>query len=223
MTKIEKNDIINVITTAFLSALFTWIFSILTESFDPIILLYTILSTTGVLILFHGIVKMLIYIYKKGGNWLEINIYIKKINQMAESFKKVLIEKEIYIVALAELGRYLDPKIQFYKPSRASIDVFNTRTVKKSTFDVINRMINIGILIYIESRKLLLLKEKMICIECGGEILFHDKINYVDAKCQGCAVEYRIEPDGLWRIYNEKDSSSLRCYIGIKQLNRLIF
>jgi len=71
MTKIAKNDIINVITTAFLSALFTWVFSILTESFEPIIILYTILSTLGVLILFHGIEKLLIKIYEKGGYLLK--------------------------------------------------------------------------------------------------------------------------------------------------------
>jgi len=227
MTKIEKNAIINIIIgaflSAFLSAFFTWMFNILTESFNPIIILYTILSTLGVLILFHGIEKILIKVYKKGGYWLEINNYNKKVNQNANAFKNILIEKEIFIVDIMELARYFDPKIQFYKPSRASIEVFNIRAVKKSTIAVIDRMINNGILIYIESNKLLLLKEKMICIKCGGEILFHDKINYVKVKCQKCSEEYRITSDGLWHVNNEKDRSGHELYIRIKHLDRLRF
>lgn len=223
MTKIEKTDIITITITAFLSAFFTWMFSILTESFDPIIILYTILSTLGVLILFHGIERLLIKVYEKGDYWLEISKYNRKVNQMAETFKNMLKEKEIYVIYVRELTKYLDPKIQFYKPSRASVEFFNAGAAKKSTLDVINRMINIGILIYIESNKLLLLKEKMICIECGGEILFHDKMDYVNVKCQGCAVEYRIRSDGLWHVYNERGRSGLKLYIGIKHLDRLRF
>jgi len=223
MAKIEKNDIIYAIISAFLSGFFTWMFSILTESFNPIIILYTILSTLGVLILFHGIEKLLMKVYEKGGYWLEINKYNKKVNQMAKAFKNILLEKEIFIVDVMELARYIDPKIQFYKPSRASVEVFNIRAVKKSTIAVINRMINIGILIYIESNKLLLLKEKMICIECGGEILFQDKINYVKVKCQKCSAEYRITSDGLWHVNNEKDRSENELYIRIKHLDRSRF
>lgn len=223
MVKIEKNDIINIIAGAFLSFLFSWMFSILTKSLDPIIILYSILSTLGVLILFHGIEKLLIVIYNRGGFWLKINRYNKKVNQIAERFKNLLITKEIFIVTTRELGKYLDPKIQFYKPSRASIAFFNAGALKESTLDVINRMIDRGFLIYIESNRLLLLKEKMICIECGGEILFEDKIDSVDAKCQGCGMEYRIIHDGLWYVYKEKDRKKIRLYISIKHLDRLRF
>ena len=223
MAKIEKNDIIKWSISGFLSGFFAWMFSVLTESFNPIIILYTILSVLGVLILFHGIEKLLFKVYEMGAYWLEDNKYQKKVNKMAEVFKNILLEKEIYIVNVKELIRYFDPKIQFYKPSRASIDIFNVGAAKKSTLDVINRMINIGILIYIESNKLILLKEKMICIKCRGKILFHDKIDYVEAKCQKCVLEYRIRFDGLWYVYNEKDRSGLRLYFGIKHLDRLRF
>ena len=223
MAKIEKNDLITIIISAFLSAFFTWMFSILTESFNAIIILYTILSTLGVLILFHGIEKLLIKVYEKGGYWLEINKYNKKVDQMAEAFKNILIEKEIYIVDVMELARYIDPKIQFYKPSQASVDVINMGRVKESTTDILDKMNEIGILIYIESNKLLLLKEKMICIECGGEILFHDKINYVKVNCQKCSAEYGITSDGLWHVNNEKDRSGHELYIRIKHLDRLRF
>lgn len=221
MVKIEKNDIINIITGAFLSALFTWMFSILTESLDPIIILYTILSTLGVLTFFHIIKKLLIVIYNKGSFWLKINRYNKKVDQIAEIFKNEMIKKEIFIVSTREFGKYLDPKIRFYKPSRASVDFFNAGALKKSTLDVINGMINLGFLIYIESNELLLLKEKMICIECGGEILFEDKIDSVDIKCQGCTMEYRIIHDGLW--YVEKEHKNIKLYIRIKHLDRLRF
>lgn len=76
-------------------------------------------------------------------------------------------------------------------------------------------------LIYIESNKLILLREKMVCIECGGEILFQDKVNFVDVKCHECGEEYKINYDGLWHLYKEKDRTSLRRYIEIKHLNRL--
>ncbi len=223
MTKIENDDIIKWGISGFLSGFFAWMFSILTESFNPIIILYTILSTLGVLILFHGVEKLLKKVYDMGGYWLEINKYNRKLNQTTEAFKNVLIEKEIYIVNVRELVRYIDSKIQFYKPSRASIDVFNINAAKKSTIAVINRMINIGILIHIESHKLLLLKKKMICIECDGEILFHDKINYVDVKCQKCSAEYTITSDGLWHVNNEKDRSGHKLYVRIKHLHRLRF
>jgi len=223
MVKIGKNDIINMIGGAFLSFLFSWMFGILTKSLDPIIILYTILSTLGVLILFHGIEKLLIVVYNRGGFWLKINRYNKKVNQIAERFKNLLRTKDIFIVTTGELGKYLDPKIQFYKPSRSSISFFDPAALKKSTLDVINRMINLGFLIYIESNNLLLLKEKMICIECGGEILFEDKIDSVDAKCQGCAMEYRITRDGLWYVYKEKDHKKSKLYISIKHLDRLRF
>ncbi|TKJ23999.1 MAG: hypothetical protein CEE43_02205 [Promethearchaeota archaeon Loki_b32] len=117
--------------------------------------------------------------------------------------------------------RYFDPKIQFYKPSRASFEVFDMSRSKDSTLDVINRMINIGILKHIESYRLLLLKEKIICTECGGAILFHDKINYVDVKCQNCFAEYRVDYDGLWHVSNEKDSSRRGLYIRTKHLGGL--
>ena len=151
MVKIEKNDIINIIAAAFLSSLFSWMFSILMKSLDPIIILYTILSTLGVLILFHGIEKLLIVIYNRGSFWLKINRYNKKVDQIAEIFKNEMIKKEIFIVPTRELGKYLDPKVRFYKPSRASVDFFNAGALKKSTLDVINGMINLGFLIAVRS------------------------------------------------------------------------
>ena len=223
MTKIEKTDIITITITAFLSAFFTWMFSSLTESFDPIIILYTILSTLGVLILFHGIDKMLVKLYEKGAYWLEINRYNNKVNQMVKTFKNILKEKEIYIVSVRELLEYLDPKIKFYKPSLASVEFFDAGARKKSTLDVLNRMVKVGLLIYIESIKLILLKEKMICINCGGEIIFHDKIDNVDIKCHKCDMEYRIGIDGLYNIYNENDQSGFKLYIRTKHLDRLRF
>ncbi|MFW9872614.1 MAG: hypothetical protein ACFFG0_05880 [Candidatus Thorarchaeota archaeon] len=216
MTKIEKNDIIKWSVGGFLSGFFAWMFSVLTESFNPIIILYTILSLLGVLIIFNGIEKILIKLYAIGGHWLETNKYQKKVNQMAEAFKQILIEKEIYIVDSGELVRYFDPKISFYKPDRATIGFVTSGIIKNSTLDILNEMINSGILIYIESIKLILLREKMTCIECGGEILFHDKIDHVDIKCQKCSTNYRITHHGLLH-----DSDKLKLYIRLKHLDRL--
>jgi len=218
MAKIENNEIIYVIIGAFLSALFTWMFSTLTESLNPLIILYTIISALGTLILFLGIEKLLVFLYKKGIFWLEINKYNKKINQVAERFKKILLTKEIFIVNTRELGKYIDPKIQFYKPSNASIGFFNPGALKKSTIEVINKLINIGFLIYVESADLLLLKEKMKCVKCNGEIMFQDKIDFIDVKCKDCAEEYRIRHDGLWHVEKNKGIS---LYIGIKHLNKI--
>ncbi|TKJ24000.1 MAG: hypothetical protein CEE43_02210 [Promethearchaeota archaeon Loki_b32] len=95
MANIEKNDIIKWTISGFLSGFFAWMFSILTESFNPIIILYTILSTLGVLILYNGLEKILKKVYEKGGFWLEINKYNKKVDQMTNTFKTILIEKEI--------------------------------------------------------------------------------------------------------------------------------
>jgi len=142
---------------------------------------------------------------------------------MVRAFKNILKKKEIFIVNVRELTKYLDTKIQFYKPSQTSIEVFNSGAVKKSTLDVINRMSHAGILIYIESKSLLLLKEKMICIKCGGEILFNDKIDRVDVKCHKCDMEYIIGTDGLYHKYNEEDNSGFKLYIRNKHLDRFRF
>jgi len=222
MVKSEYKKIIeNGIVGGFFSALFTCVFNILTKSFNPIIILYTIISALGVLILFNGIEKILIVIYGKVEFWLEINRYNKKVNQVVELFKKIMLTKEIIIVDLIELEKYLDPKIQFYKPSRASIDFFSANAIKKSTLDVISKMIIDGILIYIESKRLILLKEKMTCIKCGGEILFQDKLDFVDVKCSACSEKYSINYDGLWHVDKQKDHLTHNLHIRIKHLNRL--
>lgn len=221
MTKIEKDDIIKWAISGIFSGLFAWMFTILTESFNPLIILYTILSTLGVLILFHGIEKVLNDVYEKGYFWFEIKKYNKKVNQVAETVKDELIKKEIYIVDSIELTRYFDPKIRFYKPSRASVSVLNVGAIKDSTLDVFNKMTNTGVLIHIESYRLLLLREKMFCTGCGGQIIFHDKIDHVDIKCQKCSAEYRIDHDGLWHLNNKKDSSGYEIYIRTKHLDRL--
>jgi hypothetical protein len=78
-------------------------------------------------------------------------------------------------------------------------------------------MINKNYLIWIESLRLLLLKEKMKCIECNGDIQFQDKIEYVEVKCKNCSLEYRIGNEGLWYVYKE---GGIRRYISIKNLNR---
>ena len=79
-------------------------------------------------------------------------------------------------------------------------------------------MITNGFLIYVESANLLLIKEKMKCVKCNGEIIFQDKIDYIDVKCKDCAEEYRIRHGGLWHVEKNKGIS---LYIGIKHLNRL--
>jgi len=218
MAKKEKNELIYAIIVAFLSAFFTWMFSTLTESLNPVIILYTVISALVVLILFLGIEKILIMLHKKGIYWLKIYKYNKEIDQIVTKFKDLLISKEIYIAKVGELGEYLDPKIQIYKPSQASIGIYNIEALKESTLDVINEMITKGFLIYIESMKLLLLKEKMVCIVCGGEILFQDKLDSVDANCKKCSEEYRIRHDGLWHVEKNK---GIRHYIGIKDFNRV--
>ena len=218
MVKLDKNEIIYVIIAAIISPIFLWMFSILTESLNPIIMVYSILSTLGVLILFLGVEKLLIVLYKKGIYWLEFNKYNKDVSNIANNLKDLMVSKEIYIVNERELGVYLDPKIKIYKPSKVSIGFYNIRALKASTLDVLNEMITKGFLIYIESMKLLLLKEKMVCNACDGKILFHDKINIVEAKCQDCSEKYRIRNDGLWHVYK---NNGIRRYIGIKQLSRL--
>ena len=114
--------------------------------------------------------------------------YFNKIDQITEVIRTDLVKKEIYIVYARELAKYLDPKITFYKPSRSTIDIFSPKSVKKSTRDIINVMINKKFLIWIESLKLLLLKEKMKCVKCSGEIDFQDKIEYVEAKSKDCSL-----------------------------------
>ena len=218
MAKIEKNEIIYVIIAAIISPIFSWMFSILTESLNPIIIVYSILSTLGVLLLFLGVEKILVVLYKKGISWLEFNNYNKDVSNLANDFKDIMVSKEIYIAEERELGVYLDPKINIYKPSKVSIGIYNIRALKGSTLDVLNEMIHQGFLIYIESMKLLLLKEKMVCKACGSKILFHDKINIVEAKCQNCSEEYRITNDGLWHVHEKNGISS---YIRIKNLSGL--
>ncbi len=218
MVKLDKNEIIYVIIAAIISPIFSWMFSALTESLNPIIIIYSILSTLGVMIIFLGVEKLLIVIYKRGINWLEFNKYNKDVSNIAKNFKDLMVSKEIYIAAERELGVFLDQKIKIYKPSKLQIDIYNPRALKGSTLDVLNEMITQDFLIYIESMRLLLLKEKMVCKTCGSKILFHDKINIVEAKCQDCSEEYRITPDGLWHVHKKNGMSS---YIRIKNLSGL--
>ncbi len=220
MTKTEKNDLIYVVIGAFFSGLFTWLFNFLTDSLNPLIVLYSILSALGTLIVFRVIEKLLIKTYDYMLYWFKNKMYFNKVDQIAKAIKADLVKKEIYIISVRALGQYLDPKISFYKPSRSTISVFSPNSLKKSTWDVINAMINKKYLIFIESLRLLLLKEKMKCIKCEGEIDFHDKVDYIDIECKKCSLKYKIRDEGLWYVYKEGEHSGIRRYIGIKNPNR---
>jgi len=223
MAKTDKNDLIYVVIGAFFSGLFTWFFNFLTDSLNPLIVLYSILSALGTLILFRVIEKLLIKSYDYMLYWFKDKRYFNKVDQTAEVIKNDLVKKEIFIVYSQALGQYLDPKITFYKPTRSVIGVFSPNSVKDSTWDVINAMVNKKHLIYIESLRLVLLKEKMKCIKCEGEIDFQDKVDYIDAKCKDCSLKYILSHDGLWHEYKEGEHSGNRRYISIKDPNRRSF
>ncbi|KKL95439.1 hypothetical protein LCGC14_1854600 [marine sediment metagenome] len=220
MTKTDKNDLVYVVIGAFFSGLFTWLFNFLTDSLNPLIVLYSILSALGTLILFRVIEKLLIKAYDYVIYWFKNKMYSIKVDQIAEEFRTDLVKKEIFIVYSQALGQYIDPKITFYKPSRSTSGIYIPNSLKGSTLDVINAMIRKKYLIYIESLRLLLLKEKMKCNKCKGEIEFQDKIDYIEVKCKKCSLKYRISHDGLWYEYEEGEHSGFRRYIGIKDLNR---
>ncbi|MCP6718604.1 MAG: hypothetical protein KJI71_00045 [Patescibacteria group bacterium] len=220
MEKTDKNDLTYVVIGALFSGLFTWLFNFLTDSLNPLIVLYSILSALGTLILFRVFEKLLIKSYDYMLYWFKNKKYFKQVDLTAKVIKADLVKKEIYIISVRSLGQYFDPKISFYKPSRSTISVFNSNSLKDSTWDVINSMINKNYLIFIESLRLLLLKEKMKCIKCEGEIDFQDKVDYIDIKCKNCSLKYKIRDEGLWYVYNEGGHSGIRRYIGIKDPNR---
>ena len=221
MTKIEKNDIIKILAEAIIggvfSTFFTWLFTFLTNSLNPLIILYAILSALGTLILFWLIKKLLIKAYDYLLYWYKNQKYLDKIEQNVEAMRHDLLSKEIFIVKVRDFGQYLDPKISFYKPSRSAIDIYNPNSVKESTKEVINTMIMNDILIYIESLGLFLLKEKMICVKCAGGIEFEDKVDFVEARCKSCSLEYRISHEGLWNV---NEGGGIERYISIKNPNR---
>ena len=221
MTKIEKDDLIKILVEVVIggvfSALFTWLFTSLTNSLNPLIILYTILSTLGTLILFWLIKKLLVRAYNYIDYWYENKEYLDKVKQISEVVRQDLLKKDIFIIRVNDFGQYYDKKITLSKPSRSKIGIYNINSVKESTKDVINSMIMEGILIYIESPNLFLLKEKMKCVKCEGDIVFQDKVDFVEAGCKNCSLEYRIRREGLWNV-NEKGGMEL--YIGIKNPNR---
>ena len=57
----------------------------------------------------------------------------------------------------------------------------------------------------------------MKCVKCEGEIWFQDKVDFVEASCKNCSLEYKISHEGLWNV-NER--GGIERYVSIKNPNR---
>ena len=93
MAQIRKNDLVNGIIIAFFSALFTWLFTFLTNSLNPLIVLYTILSALGTLIIYRIIEKLVIKSSDYILYWFKNKRYFNKVDRIAKAMKADLVKK----------------------------------------------------------------------------------------------------------------------------------
>lgn len=123
--------------------------------------------------------------------WRQIDLIILDTIKMMES-------KELFLVDGNQFAMYLNKK-QNLRKKKEGIYPF---VLKDSNKDIINQMIKKNLLIYLETTKLLILKEKLKCIKCGESLFIEDTIDNIIIKCNSCNQDYELASNkdiGYWK------------------------
>ncbi len=121
-------------------------------------------------------------------------VYWKDIDKLIEYFEKELKNREIYVIRIEDLAEYLDKINKIYKKSNEII--YFTDSIKTSTKDCMERMIEKKILFYIPTLRILLLNEILKCEKCDGNIKILDLVDRIEMECEKCNQPYYIDNSG---------------------------
>ena len=99
--------------------------------------------------------------------------------------KRLMEEKEISMVDIRQFAKYID-----------KYHTINTKP--QSTLDIIKCMITKNMLVYIESKRIVILKDKLRCIKCHEFLQIYDKVNSLEIEdCKKCNIKYEYFAEGI--------------------------
>ena len=157
---------------------FTLLFSSLLDTLHPILIIYSVISallTIVVIIVSFNLISIAVNTLKRK---ISNRTYWKKIDSIVPIIKKLMEEKEIYMVELIQFAKYIDKKHNIHRKLESPI--YNLRDIKEATIGIINSMIRKDLLVYIESKKIIILKDKLRCIKCHEFLNIYDKVNRIE-------------------------------------------
>lgn len=206
-----REIIIASILGSFFTVLFTWLFSSLFDTLHPILILYSVISAlltiTVIIISFHLISSLVDYIKRE----ISTRIYRREIDAIVPTIKKLMEKKEIYMVGLIQLINYIDKRHNIQR--------------REATTDIINKMIIKGILVYIESLKIIILKDKLRCSICNNYLIIKDKVNRLEIECKNekCTdIFYEYWANGIGYKYKGDPLEEIVFILKLQDLRRLL-
>jgi len=195
LDKKDKFQILIAIITIILSPFFTWLFSYLSNTVNPIIILYAVLSTIFSVFFIYLFTKFFSVLGIKIINKYNDFVYWLKIDILIKYFEKELKNREIYVIKNEDLAQYIEKQNKIYKKSDES--TYFNYSIKISTKDCMERMIKKKILFYIPSLRILMLNEILKCKKCDGNIKILDLVDRVEINCEQCNQAYYIDGHGF--------------------------
>ncbi len=115
-------------------------------------------------------------------------------DSLIEFFEEELKNREIDVIRSEDLAKFIDKQNKISKKSEEII--YFTNTIKTSTTDCMNRMVEKNILFYVPTLRILILNEILKCKKCDGNIKILDLVNQIEMKCEKCNQPYYIDNSG---------------------------
>ncbi len=219
MDKKDKFQILIAIITIVLSPFFSWLYGYLSNTLNPIIILYAVLSTIFSILFLYLLTKFFSILGNIIINKYNDFIYWKKIDILIEYFEKELKNREIYVIKNEDLAQYIEKQNKIYKKSDES--TYFDYSIKISTKDCMERMVKKKILFYIPSLRILMLNEILKCEKCDGNIKILDLVDKVEIKCENCNQPYYIDGNGYGiSIKNDLFGTEYKIIYRLKNPNR---
>ena len=221
MDKKDKIQILIAIFTIILSPFFSWFYSYLSNTINPIIILYATLSTVFSIFLIYLFTKMFFFLGSKIIDKYNDFIYWKDIDGLIEYFEKELKNREIYVIKSEDLAEYIDKQNKIYKKSNDSVDFY--KSIKTSTTDCMNRMVDKKLLFFIPTLRILILNKMLKCKKCDGNIKILDTVDHIEIKCEKCNQLYYIDGQGYGFINTTNDNllTEYKMIYRLKNPNRI--
>ncbi|KKK61432.1 hypothetical protein LCGC14_3014390 [marine sediment metagenome] len=211
--------IFTTIITIILSPFFSWLYGYLFNTLDPVIILYAVLSTVFSILFIFPLIKIFFVLGNKIINKYNDFFYWKEIDGLIENIEKQLKNREIYVIKKEDLAQYIEKQNKIYKKSDES--TYFNYSIKISTNDCMERMVEKKILFDIPTLRVLILNEILICKICDGNIKILDLVDRVEINCEQCNQAYYIDSNGYgMSIKNDMFGTQHKIIYRLKNPNR---